>query len=52
MGFDKNSLINYRIQRAKETIEEARISIENNKLFNAENRIYYAIFYTVSALSL
>ena len=52
MGFDKKTLIDYRIKRAKETVEEARIAIENDKLFNAENRIYYAIFYIVSALSL
>jgi len=52
MGFDKDALINYRVERAKETIEEAKVAIDNNKLFSAENRIYYAIFYIVSALAL
>ncbi|MCI0493847.1 HEPN domain-containing protein [candidate division KSB1 bacterium] len=51
MAFDKNELLNYRRKRCDETIEDARISIENNRLHNAENRIYYAIFYIVSALA-
>jgi len=52
MGLDKTELINYRIARAKETAEDARIALENDRLHNAENRIYYAIFYIVSALAL
>ena len=52
MDLNKTVLIEYRISRSKETIEEARIAIENNQLFNAENRIYYAIYYIISALSL
>jgi uncharacterized protein (UPF0332 family) len=52
MAFDKTALMEYRISRAKETIEEARNDIKFNQLFSAENRIYYAIFYIVSALGL
>lgn len=52
MEYDKAQLIQYRISRAKETIEDARIAIENNRMHAAENRIYYAIFYIVSALAL
>lgn len=52
MGFDRDELINYRIARAKDTAEDARIALENDRLHNAENRIYYAIFYIVSALAL
>ncbi len=52
MPYEKNELINYRIARAKETIEEAGDDIKSNHLFSAENRIYYAIFYIVSALGL
>jgi len=52
MAFNKKELIKYRIKRCDETIEDARISIENNRLHNAENRIYYAIFYVVSALAI
>jgi uncharacterized protein len=52
MPLDKDILIDYRIRRCKETVQDAKIAVENNRLHNAENRIYYAIFYIVSALSL
>jgi len=52
MEFDKDELIKYRVKRAKETAEDARIALENDRLHNAENRIYYAIFYIISALAL
>ena len=52
MPLDKHSLIQYRLERCDETIEDARIAIDNNRLHNAENRIYYAIFYVVSALAI
>lgn len=51
MGY-KIDLINYRIKRAGETLEEAELALNNNKLSLAENRAYYAIFYIVSVLSL
>lgn len=52
MLYNKEDLIKYRLQRAKTTVEEARSAIAGNFLFNAENRIYYSIFYSVSALAL
>ena len=48
----KEDLIRYRIQRAEKTLMEAKWAIEKNTLPLAENRIYYAIFYIVSALAL
>ena len=48
----KLDLIKYRIDKVKETAEEAELSLNHNKLRLAENRIYYAIFYIVHALSL
>jgi uncharacterized protein len=48
----KTDIIKYRRERAKETLEEAEIMLENNKLVAAVNRIYYAIFYEVCALLL
>ncbi|MGD2087125.1 MAG: HEPN domain-containing protein [Candidatus Aminicenantes bacterium] len=48
----KEDLIKYRIGRSENTIEEAELAIKNNKLPLAENRIYYSIFYIVSALAL
>ncbi|OGU14258.1 MAG: hypothetical protein A2X61_16730 [Ignavibacteria bacterium GWB2_35_12] len=52
MKYNTTDLINYRIARAKETIEEAKSAILENHFHLAGNRIYYAIFYYVSALSL
>ncbi|HLP60681.1 MAG TPA: HEPN domain-containing protein [Candidatus Deferrimicrobium sp.] len=48
----KDDLIQYRVQRAAQTLNEARTAMDNNSLPLAENRIYYAIFYIVSALAL
>jgi len=52
MDNDKEAIIKYRLERSKMTINEAKIAIENNQLFLAENRIYYSIFYIVSALAI
>jgi uncharacterized protein (UPF0332 family) len=48
----KKDLIQYRIQRAEKTLNEVKWAIEKDTLHLAENRIYYAIFYIVSALAL
>jgi len=52
MPVDKSVLIEHRLNRAKETLEEAKLSIDNERLLLAANRIYYAVFYAVSALGL
>jgi len=52
MAYDKNLLVKYRIKRADETLEEALLSLTNNKLNLTANRIYYAAFYIVSALAI
>jgi len=49
---EKNIIINHRIQKSKETIEEAEVLLKNKKLRAVLNRIYYAIFYIVTALAL
>ncbi len=47
---DLQALINYRLQRAAETLEEARL-MQNIAHWNTcANRLYYAAFYAVSAL--
>jgi len=51
MGYDKDQLAKHRLARAYESIEDAKLAIENNRLFNAENRIYYTILvFTVRQL--
>ena len=41
---------NYRLQRAKETIQEVEKHLENKFWNTAINRMYYACFYAVGAL--
>ena len=45
-------LINYRKERAKETLKDAKVMFDKTSLFSAINRIYYSIFYEVVALLL
>jgi len=52
MQVDKGELIKYRLNRASETLEEAKLSIEKKRYLLAANRIYYASFYAVSALAI
>ncbi len=46
------TLIEYRIQQAHKTSQEIEILIEKELLVMAINRIYYAMFYMLLALSL
>jgi uncharacterized protein (UPF0332 family) len=50
---DRNSIIaltSYRIQRAKETLLEAKTLFENGFYNASVNRLYYACYYSVIAL--
>ncbi len=44
------ALIDYRLERAKETYEEALLMKRENHWNACANRLYYAAFYAVSAL--
>jgi len=44
------ALIEYRLQEAKESREEAEILLENGKNRGALNRVYYSMFYATLAL--
>jgi uncharacterized protein (UPF0332 family) len=48
----KQDLINYRLKRAKETLEDANILAENSKWNSTINRLYYSAYYAVMALLL
>ncbi|MDO8548595.1 MAG: HEPN domain-containing protein [Ignavibacteria bacterium] len=52
MGYKKEDYISYRLSRSEEAIKYLELAISNNSLFNAENRIYYSVFYLVSALAI
>ncbi len=47
---DIQALVNYRLQRADETLEEARLMQTIGHWNSCANRLYYAAFYTVTAL--
>ncbi|NLF82970.1 MAG: HEPN domain-containing protein [Candidatus Gastranaerophilales bacterium] len=46
----KEILIKNLIYKCDTALEDAKLALDNNRLDNAQNRIYYAIFYIVSAL--
>ena len=49
---EKNELVIYRLNRAKETLREINIHIENELWNTAINRLYYACYYAATALLL
>ena len=52
MKDEKNALVQYRMGKARETLEDARILANANRWNPCVNRLYYACFYAVSALLL
>ena len=50
MSDSKNDLVKYRLQRAYETLEDARILAKAARWNTCVNRLYYACFYAISAL--
>ena len=52
MNAESQEYVQYRISRARESLRDARLLIDNGSLHSAVNRLYYACFYIVSALLL
>lgn len=50
MNEEIKALVEYRLQEAKESREEAEILLEKGKTRGALNRVYYSMFYAVLAL--
>lgn len=48
---NKELLVNNWISKSKETLISAQKAVEINELHMAQNRLYYAVFYTISALA-
>ena len=48
--FERLELVNYRINRAKQTLQEIDILVENQLWSTAVNRLYYACYYAVMAI--
>jgi uncharacterized protein (UPF0332 family) len=49
---DRHALVKYRLDQAKDSIELVRFLIDSKKLPVAVNRIYYGIYYSITALSI
>ena len=45
-----NELVKYRLERADEAFEEAKLLAEKSKWNTSVNRLYYCCFYAVTAL--
>ena len=52
MTQELKTVINYRRQKARETLADAQLLLENQRWRSCVNRIYYALFYAVIALLL
>lgn len=50
MKYTHEELINYRLERAKESLEEAKLLAQKNHWNTVANRLYYAAFYAINAL--
>ena len=50
MNDKRQTLIDYRLQKSLDTLDEAEILIFNQMYSGAVNRLYYACFYSVLAL--
>jgi len=50
MTESNGELVSYRLQRARETLSDARILADAGRWNPCVNRLYYACFYAVSAL--
>lgn len=48
--YSSDEYSSYRLQRAKETIKEVQVLIDNKFWNTAINRLYYACYYAVSAI--
>ncbi len=47
---EKKTLVNYRLERANESLRASELLVANNLYIPAMNRIYYSMFYAVQAL--
>lgn len=52
MTKEERTIIEYRLKRSYEAIEEAKLLFETDHINSYVNRLYYACFYAVSALLL
>jgi len=49
---ERNTIINYRLNQAVQALEDADFLLNHKKLSLAANRIYYSLFYALTAIAL
>jgi len=49
-GKNVKALVDYRMEKSRESLEAARVMVKEKMLAFAMNRIYYSMFYAVQAL--
>jgi uncharacterized protein (UPF0332 family) len=49
---EREELVRLRLKRSRETEQEAILLFQNNRFPAAVNRIYYSMFYALSALAI
>lgn len=52
MSGSKSDLVSYKLSRAKDTFDDAKILADNERWNSAINRLYYSVYYAVSAILL
>jgi len=52
ISHNRQAIINYRLQQARETIALVGFLIDNNQLTLSVNRVYYGMYYALSALAI
>ena len=50
MVLNREIFVKNYLEKSQEALIDVELSLKNNRLHNAQNRIYYAIFYSVIAL--
>ncbi len=50
MKREDREYVQYRLERARDAFDVARLAVENSHCADAVNRLYYACFYAVTAL--
>jgi len=47
---ERKTIVKYRLEKARDTLLDVHLSVQNNRWHTAANRLYYACFYAAIAL--
>ena len=49
-GEERRAIVSFRLEKSAEALEDVKLNADNNRWVVVANRLYYAAYYTVSAL--